>query len=55
MNCHANVNVDLMEKNVIEINGRITINVDASVKKLMYLKKILFGILLHVIVKMGNI
>ena len=25
---HANVNVDLMEENVIQINGGITINVD---------------------------
>ena len=28
------------------------INVDVSVKKVMYLKKIMFGIHLHVIVKM---
>ena len=31
---HVNVNVDLMEKNVIQINGEITINVDVSVKKI---------------------
>ena len=42
-------------KNVIQINGGITINVDASVKKFMYVKIIMFGILLHVIVKTGNI
>ena len=30
---HANLNVDLMEENIIEINGAIMINVDASVKK----------------------
>ena len=30
---HGNVNVDLMEENIIEINGTIMINVDASVKK----------------------
>ena len=30
---HVNVNVDLMEKNVIQINGGIMINVDVSVKK----------------------
>ena len=29
---HANLNVDLMEENKIQINGRITINVDVSVK-----------------------
>ena len=42
-------------KNVIKINGGITINVDMSVKNVMYVKKIMFGILLHVIVKMENI
>ena len=42
-----------MEQNVIQINGGITINVDVSVKNL-YVKKIMFGILLHVIEKMEN-
>ena len=49
-----NVNVDLMEENVIHINGEMTINVGVSVKQVMYVKKIMFGILLHVIVKMKN-
>ena len=49
------INVDFMEKNVIWNNGRITINVDMSVKNVMYVKKIMVGILLHVIVKMKNI
>ena len=44
-----------MEENVIQINGGIMINVDVSVKNVMYVKKIMFGILLHVIVKMKNI
>ena len=44
-----------MRKNVIQINGGITIKVDASVKNVMYVKKIIFGILLHVVVKMENI
>ena len=52
---HANVNLDLMEKSVIQIIGGITINVDVNVKKLMYVKKNMFGILLHVIVKIENI
>ena len=52
---HVNVNVDLMERNVIEINGGIMINADVSVNKIMYVKKIMFGIMLHVIVKMENI
>ena len=42
-----------MEKIVIQINGGKMINV--SVRNVMYVKKIMFGILLHVIVKMGNI
>ena len=44
-----------MEKNVIQINGGITANVDVSVKNIIYVKKIIFGILLHVGVKMENI
>ena len=42
-------------KNVIEINVRITINVDVSVKNLMYLKQNKFGILVKVLVKTENI
>ena len=52
---HANANANLMEENVIQFNGEIMINVDASVKNAMYVKKMMFGILLHVVVKMGNI
>ena len=45
-----------MEENVIQINGEIMIDVDMSVKKAKYVKKkIIFGILLHVVVKMENI
>ena len=44
-----------MEQNVSQINNGITINVDVSVKNIIYLKKIMFGILLHVLVKMKNI
>ena len=44
-----------MGKNVIQINDRITINVNVSVKNVIYVKKIIFGILLHVISKMENI
>ena len=50
-----NVNVVLMEENVIQINGGIILNVDVSVKNVMYGKMIMFGILLHVIVRMENI
>ena len=52
---HEKKNVDLMEENVIQINGGIMINVDVNVKSVMYVKKIMFGILLHVIVKMEKI
>ena len=44
-----------MDENVSEINGGIIINVDANVKNIMYVKKIMFGILLHMIMKMENI
>ena len=36
---NKNVNADLMGKNVIQINGGITINVDVSVKKHYVCKK----------------
>ena len=52
---NANVKVNLMEEIVIQINGGIKINLDVSVKNVMYVKKIMFGILSHVIVKMENI
>ena len=48
---HANVNVDLIEENVIQINSGKMINVNANVKNVMRVKKILFRILLYVIVK----
>ena len=43
-----------MEQIVIQINGGIMINVGVSVKNFMYVKKIMLGILLHVIVKIKN-
>ena len=42
-------------ENAIPINGGITINVIVSVKNVLYVKKIIFGIHLHVAVKMENI
>ena len=39
------------EKNVTQINDRIMINVNVGVKNVIYMKKIMFGILLHVIMK----
>ena len=52
---HAHVNVNLIEKDVAQINGRMTKNVDMSVKNVMYVKKIIFEILLHVVIKIENI
>ena len=49
------VNINLMGKNVIQVNGGITINVDVSVNNIIYVKKIIFEILLHVAVKIENI
>ena len=43
-----------MKKNVIQINGGITINVYVSVKNLTYVKKIIFGILIHTVANMEN-
>ena len=44
-----------MGKNVIQIESSIIINVDAIVKNIIYVKNVIFGILLHVIVKMKTI
>ena len=44
-----------MKENIIKINDEITINVNVSVKNAVHVKKILFGILLKVVVKMKNI
>ena len=43
------------EKNVIQINSGTSINVDVSIKNVVYVKKIILGILVHVVVKMENI
>ena len=44
-----------MEENLIQINFGITINVNVNVKNIIYVKEIIFGILLHVVAKMVNI
>ena len=48
MNQKCYVNVNFMEENVIQTNGGITTNVNMSVESIMYVKKIIFGILLPV-------
>ena len=44
-----------MEEIVILINDGIMINANVNVKNAMYVKKIIFAILLHVTVKLENI
>ena len=44
---NANVNVNLMKKNIIQISGEIMINVNANVKNVIYVKKNMFEILLQ--------
>ena len=44
-----------MEENVNQINGGTTINVDVIVENAMFVKNIIFGILLHVLAKIKNI
>ena len=45
----------MIKKNVIQINYGIMINVNVSVKNIIYVKKIILEILVHVFVKMENI
>ena len=42
-----------MEENTIQ--SGMTINVDASAENIIHLKNFIFGILLHVVEKIGNI
>ena len=44
-----------MEENAFQIQSGTMINVDVSVKNIIYVKKIIFEILLHVVMKMENI
>ena len=44
---NANVNVNLMKKNIIQISGEIMINVNANIKNVIYVKKNMFEILLQ--------
>ena len=44
-----------MEESVFQVKSGIMINVDVGVKNILYVKKIIFGILQHVVPKMVNI
>ena len=47
----ANADVDLVEENVAQINGGIPIKINGIGRNAMYVKKIMFGILLHIVLK----
>ena len=47
---HPNLNVNLVQENVTQINGELMVNVDVSVKNIVYVKKIL-----HVVAQMENV
>ena len=52
------ININLMVESVIQIKSGITINVSANVKiqkNFVCVKKIIFRILLHAVVKIKNI
>ena len=44
-----------MEENVTQINDGIKIHVYVNVRNVMYVKKIMLGILLHAVMKTENI
>ena len=44
-----------MEENIFQFSGGIKANVNASVKGVMCVKKIIFGILQHIVLKMDNV
>ena len=44
-----------MVKNEVQIKRGITVTVNVGAKSIIYVKKIIFGILRHVVAKMVNI
>ena len=42
-------------QHIIQINGGIMVSADMSAKNIIYMKKIIFGILLHVAAKIQNV
>ena len=56
VSCKCKCKFDKKNSNfVIQINSRITINIDVSVENIINVRKIIFGILVHVFVKKENI
>ena len=52
---HISCELKFDRRNVTQVKGKITIKVDMSGKKIMYVKRILFGNFLHAIAKVENI
>ena len=52
---YADVNIILVEENVIQIKSGIKIKVDVTVKHMIYVKKVIFWILILVVSKMEKI
>ena len=50
-----NVNVNLIKENVFQVKSGVMTNNDVNIKNIIYVKKIVFRILLHVVEKMVNI
>ena len=47
--------MNLLKGNIILVNGGITINASVSVENILYIKKNIFRVIVHDIVKMENI
>ena len=50
----ANVIVNLVEENIIQVKSSKTMNVDVNIKTIIYVKNTIFGILIHVVVKIES-
>ena len=50
----ANVIVNLVEENIIQVKSGKTMNVDVNMKTIIYVKNTIFGILIHVVVKIES-
>ena len=51
----ANVIVNLVEENIIQVKSGKTMNVDVNMKTIIYVKNTIFGILIHVVVKIESV
>ena len=51
----ANVIVNLVEENIIQVKSSKTMNVDVNIKTIIYVKNTIFGILIHVVVKIESV